>query len=139
MKQLEQITAKFSELREKAQPALEKAQNAYQKAKKIGKKAWPWIWAGRKILLSIPVLWLMLYFARLNWNVLPELVGLNLQTTGEYARYISKELAVYGPMGVTGGCLAMMFLSRKTVYPWMICMFSMLLPLLILITNIFPS
>ena len=139
MKQLEQITAKFSELREKAQPALEKAQNAYQKAKKIGKKAWPWIWAGRKILLSIPVLWLMLYFARLNWNVLPELVGLNLQTTGEYAQYISKELAVYGPMGVTGGCLAMMFLSRKTVYPWMICMFSMLLPLLILITNIFPS
>ena len=139
MKQLEQITAKFSELREKAQPALEKAQNAYQKAKKIGKKAWPWIWAGRKILLSIPVLWLMLYFARLNWNVLPELVGLNLQTTGEYAQYISKELAVYGPMGVTGGCLAMMFLSRKTVYPWMICMFSMLLPLLILVTNIFPS
>lgn len=139
MKQLEQITAKFSELREKAQPALEKAQNAYQKAKKIGKKAWPWIWAGRKILLSIPVLWLMLYFARLNWNVLPELVGLNLQTTGEYAQYISKELAVYGPMGVTGGCLVMMFLSRKTVYPWMICMFSMLLPLLILITNIFPS
>ena len=139
MKQLEQITAKFSELREKAQPALEKAQNAYQKAKKIGKKAWPWIWAGRKILLSIPVLWLMLYFARLNWNVLPELVGLNLQTTGEYAQYISKDLAVYGPMGVTGGCLAMMFLSRKTVYPWMICMFSMLLPLLILVTNIFPS
>ena len=139
MKQLEHITAKFSELREKSQPALEKAQNAYQKAKKIGKKAWPWIWAGRKILLSIPVLWLMLYFARLNWNVLPELVGLNLQTTGEYAQYISKELAVYGPMGVTGGCLAMMFLSRKTVYPWMICMFSMLLPLLILITNIFPS
>ena len=139
MKQLEQITAKFSELREKAQPALEKAQNAYQKAKKIGKKAWPWIWAGRKILLSIPVLWLMLYFARLNWNVLPELVGLNLQTTGEYAQYISKELAVYGPMGVTGGCLAMMFLSRKTVYPWMICMFSMLLPMLILVTNIFPS
>ena len=139
MKQLEQLTAKFSELRQKAQPAIEKATNAYQKAKKIGKKAWPWIWAGRKILLSIPVLWLMLYFARLNWNVLPELVGLNLQTTGEYAQYISKELAVYGPMGVTGGCLAMMFLSRKTLYPWMICMFSMLLPLLILVTNIFPS
>ena len=139
MKQLEQLTAKFSELRQKAQPALEKATNAYQKVKKIGKKAWPWIWAGRKILLSIPVLWLMLYFARLNWNVLPELVGLNLQTTGEYAQYITKELAVYGPMGVTGGCLAMMFLTRKTLYPWMICMFSMLLPLLILVTNIFPS
>ena len=139
MKQLEQLTAKLSELRQKAAPYLEKAENGYQKAKDIWEKAKPWIWAGRKILLSIPVVWLMLYFARLNWNVLPEQVGLNLQTTGEYAQYISKQMAVYGPMGVTGGCLAMMFLSRKTVYPWMICMFSMLLPLLILISNIFPS
>ena len=139
MKQLEQLTAKLSELRQKAAPYLEKAENGYQKAKDIWEKAKPWIWAGRKILLSIPVVWLMLYFARLNWNVLPEQVGLNLQTTGEYAQYISKQMAVYGPMGVTGGCLAMMFLSRKTVYPWMICMFSMLLPLLILVTNIFPS
>ena len=132
MKQLEQLTAKFSELRQKAQPYVEKAHHGYQKAQKIWKKAKPWVGASRKILLAIPVLWLMLYFARLNWNVLPDPVGLNLQTTGEYAQYISKELAVYGPMGVTGGCLAMMFLSRKTVYPWMICMFSMLLPLLIL-------
>ena len=139
MKQLEQLTAKFSELRQKAQPYVEKANHGYQKAQAVWKKAKPWVWASRKVLLAIPVLWLMLYFARLNWNVLPDPVGLNLQTTGEYAQYISKELAVYGPMGVTGGCLAMMFLSRKTVYPWMICMFSMLLPMLLLITNIFPA
>ena len=139
MKQLEQLTAKLSELRQKAAPYLEKADKGYQKAKKIWEKAKPWLWQSRKILLAIPVLWLMLYFARLNWNVLPEQVGLNLQTTGEYAHYITKQMAVYGPMGGTAGGLAMMFLSRKTVYPWMICMFSMLLPLLILITNIFPS
>ena len=139
MKQIEQLTAKFQELRSKAQPYIDKADKGYQKASAIWKKAWPWIWQARKILLAIPVVYLMLYFARLNWNVLPEQVGLNLQISGEYAQYITKELAVYGPMGVTGGCLAMMFLSRKTVYPWMICMFSMLLPALILITNIFPA
>ena len=139
MKQIEQLTAKMQELRSKAQPYVEKADKGYRKAKDIWKKAKPWLWQSRKLLLAIPVVYLMLYFARLNWNVLPEQVGLNLQTSGEYAQYISKELAVYGPMGVTGGCLAMMFLSRKTVYPWMICLFSMLLPLLILITNIFPA
>lgn len=139
MKQIEQLTAKWQAFREKARPWIEKADKGYRKAKHIWKKAWPWIWQARKILLAVPIVYLMLYFARLNWNVLPEMVGLHLQTTGEYARYITRELAVYGPMGVTGGCLAMMFLSRKTVYPWMICMFSMLLPLLILITNIFPS
>ena len=62
-----------------------------------------------------------------------------------YSETLGLRAAMTGPVsdtaafGVTGGCLAMMFLSRKTVYPWMICMFSMLLPLLILLTNIFPA
>lgn len=139
MKQLEQLKAKVSELREKAAPVLERARAIWLKAKKIWVAAWPWIWRFRKVLFSIPVVYFALYFARLNWNMLPEQVGLNLQSSGEYAKYISKEMAVYGPLGITGGCLVMMFLSRKTVYPWMICMFSMLLPALILITNIFPA
>lgn len=139
MKQMEQLTAKWNELREKIAPVLEKAGTGCQKVKHVWTAAWPWIWRFRKVLFAIPVVYLALYFARLNWNVLPEQVGLNLQSNGEYARYVSRELAVYGPLGVTGGCLAMMFLSRKTVYPWMICMFSMLLPALILITNIFPA
>lgn len=139
MKQLDQLTAKVNELREKAQPFMEKADKGYHKAKEVWTIAWPWIWRFRKVLFAIPVVYLALYFARLNWNVLPDLVGLNLQTNGEYAQYLSKEVAVWGPLGVTGGCLGMMFLSRKTVYPWMICMFSMLLPLLILVSNIFPA
>lgn len=139
MKQIEQLTAKWNELRAKAQPWLEKAGGFWQQVKKYWAVAKPWIWRLRKVLFAIPVVYFAFYFARMNWNALPEQVGLNLQTSGEYAKYISKELAVYGPLGVTGGCLAMMFLSKKTVYPWMICMFSMLLPLLLLITNIFPA
>lgn len=139
MKQLEQLTAKVHELREKAKPVMEKADQGYRKAKEVWKKASPWLWQFRKVLLAIPVVYIAFYFARLNWNVLPDMVGLNLQTDGSYAQYLTKSVAVWGPLGVTGGCLAMMFLSRKTIYPWMICMFSMLLPLLILVSNIFPS
>ena len=139
MKQMEQLTAKWNELREKAAPHLQKVQAIWQKVMKYWLIARPWIWQFRKVLLALPVVYLALYFARLNWNVLPDLVGINLQSSGDYARYVSKELAVYVPLGVTGGCLTMMFLSRKTVYPWMICMFSMLLPLLVLITNVFPA
>ena len=139
MKPFEQAAAKYRELREKMQPYLQKADAGYQKAKKIWDVAKPWVWQFRKVLLAIPVVYLAFYFARLNWNVLPAEVGLNLQSTGDYAKYISKEMAVYGPLGITGGCLTMMFLTRKTVYPWMICMFSILLPALILITNIFPA
>lgn len=139
MKELDQIKDTLRGFWAKVKPWVDKADKGLKKAKSIWKKAWPWIWQARKILLAIPVVYLMLYFARLNWNVLPDSVGLHLQTTGDYARYITKEMAVYTPLGITGGCLAMMFVSRKTLYPWMICMFSMLLPLLILVTNIFPS
>lgn len=139
MKELDQIKDTLRGFWSKVKPWVDKADKGLKKAKSIWKKAWPWIWQLRKVLLAIPVVYLMLYFARLNWNVLPDSVGLHLQTTGDYARYITKEMAVYTPLGITGGCLAMMFVSRKTLYPWMICMFSMLLPLLILVTNIFPS
>ena len=139
MKELDQIKDTLGGFWAKVKPWVDKADKGLKKAKSIWKKAWPWIWQLRKVLLAIPVVYLMLYFARLNWNVLPDSVGLHLQTTGDYARYITKEMAVYTPLGITGGCLAMMFVSRKTLYPWMICLFSMLLPLLILVTNIFPS
>ena len=139
MKELDQIKDTLRGFWAKVKPWVDKADKGLKKAKSIWKKAWPWIWQARKILLAIPVVYLMLYFARLNWNVLPDSVGLHLLNTGDYAQYITKQTAVYVPLGVTGGCLAMMFLSRKTLYPWMICLFSMLLPLLILVTNIFPS
>ena len=41
MKQLEQLTAKVNELRQKAAPYLENAENGYQKATKIWEKAKP--------------------------------------------------------------------------------------------------
>ena len=82
MKQMEQLTAKWNKLRRKARPYLGKARSVWQQVKKYWLLAWPWIWRLRKVLFAIPVVYLALYFARLNWNVLPELVGLNLQVNG---------------------------------------------------------
>ena len=139
MKQMEQLTAKLQELREKTRPWTQKAGKGYRKAKTIGKKAWPWIWQGRKILLAVPVVQLMLYFARLNWNVLPEQVGLNLQSSGEVAMMVTRNYAVFGPLCVTGFCLLLMFCSRKTVFPWIISFFTLVLPYLIYLTNIYMA
>ena len=43
------------------------------------------------------------------------------------------------PLVVTGVCLVMMWLSRRTIYPWIISIFSLVLPILIWITNVFPG
>ena len=132
MNQFQEMIAKCRETYNKAKPGLEKTGDILSL---IG----IWVWRLRKFVMAIPVVWLSLYLARLNYGMLPPMVGLDLQTTGEYARMITREAAVYGPMGVTAACLLMMFLSRRTLYPWLISMFSLVLPVLILITNIFPG
>lgn len=92
-----------------------------------------------KIIMAVPVALAAIWIARYSQQNLPESVGINLQPNGEYAQYISQDLAVIGPLLVTLGCLVLMFCSRRTVYPWIISIFSLALPLLILLTNVFPG
>ena len=66
-------------------------------------------------------------------------MGINLLPNGQYEYLISRSLAVVAPLAVTGVCLLMMWLSRRTIYPWIISIFSLVLPLLIWVTNVFPA
>jgi len=98
-----------------------------------------WIYNLRGIFMAVPVALAALYLAVQNMSRLPDEVGINLLETGEYQYLISRELAVMGPLLVTAACLLMMLLSRKTVYPWVISIFTLVLPVLIYITNVFPA
>ena len=123
-----------------------KPKTASEKTWEILKKIWhvikiiiKWIFNLRGIWMAIPVALAALRLAALNAARLPEEVGINLLANGEYQYLISRELAVTAPLMVTAVCLAMMLLSRRTVYPWVISIFSLVLPLLIWITNVFPG
>lgn len=98
-----------------------------------------WIWRLRKVFYAIPIVWMAVYLARLSWNVLPDTVGLGLQNSGEFLYNVSKQAAVFGPLGITAVCLLMMFLSRRSLYPWLVGLFSLALPVIIMVINIFPS
>lgn len=93
----------------------------------------------RKVFMSIPVIYLAVKIAMANMDRLPEAVGLNLQSTGEYAVMVTREYAVYGPLAVTAFCLILMFFSRKTLFPWVISIFSLVLPYLIYFTNYYQG
>ena len=93
----------------------------------------------RKVFMSIPVIYYALKLAAYNSEHLPEMVGINLQSTGEYAQMIARESAVTGPLMVTAAALFLMFISRKSVYPWLISIFTLVLPLLLLFTNNYPA
>lgn len=93
----------------------------------------------RKIVLAVPVVYYALKIAGYNGQHLPEEVGLVLLANGEFAYTVSRYLAVVGPLVLTGGCLVMMLFSRKALYPWAISIFTLILPLLLLISNIYPA
>lgn len=96
-----------------------------------------WLFRLRKVLMAIPVLVAAIYLAMQNMKLLPEQVGVNLLSTGEFAKTISRNVAVIGPLGLTALCLMLMVLSRKTIYPWLISIFTLVLPILIRLTNLY--
>ena len=98
-----------------------------------------WLYHLRKPVMAAPVVFYALKFAAYNAAHLPESVGLNLQATGEFAFHISRYVAVVGPLALTGGCLAMMFLSRKAMYAWAVSAFTLALPVLLLVSNLYPA
>ncbi len=97
-----------------------------------------WIFRLRKIFLAIPVLAGAIYLAFYNMGHLPEQVGLNLQASGAFAQTISRNLAVVGPFGITTACLLLMLCARRVLYPWLISLFSLVLPIVLLMMNSYP-
>ena len=98
-----------------------------------------WLFRLRKFVMAAPVLYYALKLASYNKEHLPEQVGINLQSTGEFAQMISRDLAVLGPLGLTVACLLLMFCSRKAMYSWAISIFTLALPLLLLLSNAYPA
>lgn len=96
-----------------------------------------WIFRLRKIFMAAPVVYLAIRIAAANMERLPEHVGLNLQSNGEFAMMVTRNYAVFGPVCVTAFCLLLMFCSRKTVFPWIISIFTLVLPYLIYLTNLY--
>lgn len=93
----------------------------------------------RKIVMAAPVAIYAFYLAYQNSIRLPSEVGIFLQNNGNFLRMIDRGTAVVFPLLVTFGCLTLMMFSRKAMYAWAISIFSLALPLLILVSNIFPA
>ena len=98
---------------------------------------WKWVYRLRSIILSVPVLVVAIILAMHNMNALPEIIGLDMQSNGEYTQAITKGVAVMGPLLLTVVCTLLTICSKKVLYPWLISIFSLLLPLVFLFTGAF--
>ena len=127
------------EQNKKTEPARKKIAQIAGKTWAFMKVAGSWAYKLRSVLLAVPVAVAAVWMAIRNLALLPEQVGINLLSSGEFQYTVSRSLAVMGPLAVTAVCLLMMFCSRRVMYPWLISIFSLVLPYLIWITNIFPA
>ena len=114
---------------------IQKAGKVYRKASKIIDQVCDWGFRLRKVIMAVPVIYYALKLAKENAGRLPKEVGLNLLSNGEFAHTVSRTVAVQGPLLITAAALALMFISRKTVFPWVVSILTLALPYLIYFTN----
>ncbi len=120
-------------------PEEEKPLTGYQKFKKVFGKIMKVLYHFRKIVLAAPVVYYALLLASHNAAQLPEQVGLLLQADGTFAHTISRSLAVVGPLGLTAACLVLMMFCRKALYAWAVSVFTLALPVLLYLSNVYPA
>lgn len=138
MGKLDNIVEKWKGFRGNLKAEVDTADSAYTKVKKVIGILIMCIYRLRAVFLAIPVAWYALKLAAYNSKHLPEEVGINLLSNGEFAMTIGRDLAVMAPLGVTAACIVLMFASRKALYPWAVSIFTLILPLLLLFSNQYP-
>ena len=139
MGKLKEITAGWNRVQGDVKDSLQSSDSTWTKIKRVAGILIMVVYRLRSIFLAVPVVWYALKLAAYNSKNLPEQVGINLQSTGEFAQTISRDMAVMGPLALTVACLLLMFCSRKAMYSWAISIFTLALPLLILFTNVYPA
>lgn len=139
MGKLKEITAGWNRVQDDVKDSLQSDESVWCKVKKVAGILVMLVYRLRSIFLAVPVAWYALKLAAYNGTHLPEKVGLNLQSSGEFAVTISRELAVMGPLAITAACLVLMLTSRKALYPWAVSIFTLILPILILFSNLYPA
>ena len=139
MGKLKEITAGWSKVQDDVKDSLQTDASLWSKIKKVIGILVMALYRLRSVFLAIPVVFFALKLAAYNTKHLPEEVGLNLLSTGEFAMTISRELAVTGPLAITVACLVLMATSRKALYPWAVSIFTLILPILLLVSNLYPA
>lgn len=104
----------------------------------ILKAVWKYVWMFRGFLISIPVLVIAIKEAFRNAATLPEKVGLNIQATGEFGMTVTRSAAVMTPLLLTIACILMATFTKRPLFPWLVSIFSLLLPWVIWIINNYP-
>lgn len=113
-----------------------------QKLKAFFAKVWfvlkltvKWGYQLRSLVLSIPVFVCAAALAIRNAQLLPMYV--TAVSIGQNPYLITRGVAVLVPLAVTCICIVLMLCSKKMIYPWLVSVLSLALPLVIWLASTF--
>ena len=115
----------------------EHTQSPYDPQKTAGenfKAMLRWIFHLRSVVLSLPVAVIALILAVNNVAMLPG--GLTIGA-GNDVITIGRSVLIMGPLALTALSILMTLFSKKVIYPWLISIFTLLLPVVLLLTMTF--
>ena len=135
----DKVKDKWSAFGNSAAPIVGKMKTGALAVSKGARITWRHLFAMRRIFISIPVAIAAVVLAVRNQASLPAIVGLDLQNNGTFSIQILREIAVLGPLAITALCLLLVFCSRRTLTPWLVSVFSLVIPIVISILNTFPG
>lgn len=139
MRFVESIANIWNAVAAKVGPVFSKIGGFFKKVGSVLARVARYVMRFKKVILAVPVVWGAVWLALKNMSLLPDKVGLGLQIDGTFSMMLPKLIAVLGPVAVTALCLLLMFCSKRTLTPWLVSVFSLALPLLLLLINIYPS
>lgn len=150
MQWLNTFMDKYYAFMDKARPVFAAIGNFLKVAGNSLYKIGVYMYRLRSILLAAPVAAVALILAMQNMQRLPESVEITklafnpeapnalfgfLELTTDF---ITRDMAVFGPAMITAVCLVMMMCSKRTLYPFIISVFSLCLPLVLYFFCTYP-
>ena len=114
-------------------------------------KLWSYIFKLRALFMAIPVAMIVIIEAMINMSRLPDTLeyatnGLDFDATqtlfGPFVMHIeqmSRETAAMGPLMLTAVCLVLTIFSKRTLFPWIISIFTLVVPVLLYLMTQYPA
>lgn len=116
-------------------PFCEKTVKALKSIRRVLRIIWAYVYRLRTVFMALPVVIAAIVLAVMNMGRLPDSTGIWLLTNGEFLILVPKLVAVLAPIAITALSILLVLCSKKALYPWLISVFTLVLPLLIYYTN----
>jgi hypothetical protein len=149
MEWLDRLLEKWNRFVTTPRPWWEKTKVVFRRIGRVFSVIWKYIYMFRSVFLAAPVGAAAAVLAARCRNHLPEQVAVALPGFDPDAadsvfgflvyqtQYVTRDVAVMVPLALTICCLLLMLCSKRAFYPWIISIFTLSVPLFLLLTNVY--